>query len=233
MCGWIKIHRSIKDHWLYTEKRTFSKFEAWHDILIMVNFSDAKAMIKGKLYEIKRGQSILSLESWGKRWNWDKSKVRRFMNALQSDAMIVLESDNITTRLTVCKYETYQGERNADETQTQRKRNTNEHQTTPIEEEQEQQEGKKEIISINVFDELYNLYNKKVNRTASLKAFNKIKITEYDAIRKHIPNFVKTFKDKQFQPYFSTYLHNERWNDEIETKKPITPRTERRATLDE
>ena len=88
-------------------------------------------------------------------------------------------------------------------------------------------------ININVFDELYNLYNKKVNRTASLKAFNKIKITEYDAIRKHIPNFVKTFKDKQFQPYFSTYLHNERWHDEIETKKPITPRTERRATLDE
>ena len=88
-------------------------------------------------------------------------------------------------------------------------------------------------ININIFDELYNLYNKKVNRTASLKAFNKIKITEYDAIRKHIPNFVKTFKDKQFQPYFSTYLHNERWHDEIETKKTITPRTERRATLDE
>jgi len=143
MCGWIKIHRSIKDHWLYTEKRTFSKFEAWHDILIMVNFTDAKSMIKGKLYDIKRGQSILSLESWGKRWNWDKSKVRRFMNALQSDAMIVLESDNITTRLTVCKYETYQGERNANETQTKRKRNANEHQTTPIEEEEEQKEEKK------------------------------------------------------------------------------------------
>ena len=92
---------------------------------------------------------------------------------------------------------------------------------------------KESKININIFDELYNLYNKKVNRTASLKAFNKIKITEYDAIRKHIPNFVKTFKDKQFQPYFSTYLHNERWHDEIETKKPITPRLERQATLDE
>ena len=43
---------------------------------------------------------------------------------------------------------------------------------------------------------LYNLYNKKVNRNASLKAFNKIKSKEYDAIRKHIPNFVKTFKSK-------------------------------------
>jgi len=155
MCGWIKIHRSIVDHWLYTEKRTFSKFEAWNDILLMVNYSDAKLMIKGKLYEIKRGQSILSLESWGKRWNWDKSKVRRFMNALQSDSMIVIESDNITTRLTVCKYETYQGERNANETQTKRKRNANEHQTTPIkerEEEEEQKEENKRFIKPNIQD---------------------------------------------------------------------------------
>ena len=87
-------------------------------------------------------------------------------------------------------------------------------------------------ININIFDELYNLYNKKVNRTASLKAFNKIKITEYDAIRKHIPNFVKTFKDKQFQPYFSTYLHNERWHDEIITINEL-PNRPKLATLND
>ncbi|CAB4148884.1 hypothetical protein UFOVP528_29 [uncultured Caudovirales phage] len=87
-------------------------------------------------------------------------------------------------------------------------------------------------ININIFDELYNLYNKKVNRTASLKVFNKIKITEYDAIRKHIPNFVKTFKDKQFQPYFSTYLHNERWHDEITIIDEI-PNRPKLATLND
>lgn len=87
-------------------------------------------------------------------------------------------------------------------------------------------------ININIFDELYNLYNKKVNRSASLKAFNKIKITEYDAIRKHIPIFVKTFKDKQFQPYFSTYLNNERWHDEITIIDEI-PNRPKLATLND
>jgi len=82
MSGWIKIHRSILNHWLYTEKRKFSKFEAWQDLLLNVNFSDAKTIIKGKLYDVKRGQSILSLDSWSKRWNWDKSSVRRFFNLL-------------------------------------------------------------------------------------------------------------------------------------------------------
>jgi hypothetical protein len=233
MCGWIKIHRSIKDHWLYTEKRTFSKFEAWHDILLMVNFTDAKLMIKGKLYDIKRGQSILSLESWGKRWNWDKSKVRRFMNTLQSDSMIVLESDNITTRLTVCKYETYQGERNANETQVKRKRNANEHQTTPIKEREElkEEEQEKEVFDISVFEEFWNLYEKKLNKEESLSAFKKIKSSEYDLIKSHIPNFVKQFKDKQFQPYFSTYLNKKRWQDEVQIQTQVTPNRPKLATL--
>jgi hypothetical protein len=142
MSGWIKLHRSIKDHWLYTEDRVFSKFEAWNDILLTVNYADAKQVIKGKIYNIKRGESTMSLDNWAKRWNWDKSKVRRFLTLLQSDGMIVLNSDNITTHLSVCNYASYQDERNANETQTKRKRNANEIQTTPIKEEEEQQEQK-------------------------------------------------------------------------------------------
>ena len=140
MSGWIKLHRSIKDHWLYTEDRVFSKFEAWNDILLSVNFADAKQVIKGKIYNIKRGESTMSLDTWAKRWNWDKSKVRRFLSLLQSDEMIVVNSDNITTHLSVCNYASYQDERNANETQKKRKRNADEIQTTPIKEEGEQQQ---------------------------------------------------------------------------------------------
>lgn len=146
MSGWIKIHRSILNHWLYTEKRKFSKFEAWQDLLLNVNFSDAKTIIKGKLYDVKRGQSILSLDSWSKRWNWDKSSVRRFFNLLEKDNMIIVKSDNITTHLTICKYEDYQQKENANEMQTTRRRNANEIQTTPIKEEEEYKEEKEVYI---------------------------------------------------------------------------------------
>jgi hypothetical protein len=177
MSGWIKLHRSIKDHWLYTEDRVFSKFEAWNDILLSVNFSDAKQVIKGKIYNIKRGESTMSLDTWAKRWNWDKSKVRRFLTLLQSDGMIVLVSDNITTHLTVCNYASYQDERNASETPMKRKRNADEIQTTPIKEEQEEQEQKEgkfkkptiEEISLymeeqgmnNIAERFYNHYEAK------------------------------------------------------------------------
>lgn len=95
------------------------------------------------------------------------------------------------------------------------------------------QNNNKQNNNIDVFEEFWNIYDKKVNRNASIKSFKKIKPTEYDKIRKHIPIFVKTFKDKQFQPYFSTYLNNERWNDEIDSKIEYKPRLERRATLDD
>ena len=150
MSGWIKIHRSITEHWLYTEKRMFSKFEAWNDILLTVNYSEAKCLIKGKLYIIKRGESILSLDNWAKRWGWDKSKVRRFMDLLKNDGMICLKTDNITTHLTVCKYEDYQDSSNASETRTKHKRNTNEIQTTPIKEEEEKEKEQEEEKDSNL-----------------------------------------------------------------------------------
>lgn len=146
MSGWIKLHRSIKEHWLYTEKRKFSKFEAWNDILLTVNFSPAKTIIKGKLININRGESILSLESWGKRWNWNKSSVKRFFELLKKDGMIELKSETITTRLSVCKYDTYQQKENESETQTKRRRNADETQVKPIEEEEERKEEKNKPI---------------------------------------------------------------------------------------
>jgi hypothetical protein len=86
-----------------------------------LSYKKADADIRGKF----------SLDTLAKRWNCDKSKVRRFLKLLESDSMIELKSEHITTRLTICKYDTYQGERNADETQVKHKRNASETQMTP------------------------------------------------------------------------------------------------------
>jgi hypothetical protein len=152
MSGWIKLHRQLNNHWLYTEKRKFSKLEAWIDILFTVNFADTKTVIKGKLIEVKRGESILSLDSWSKRWNWDKSAVRRFFDMLQSDGMIALKSETVTTRLTICNYESYQSEETKSETQMKRKRNADETHLTLIEEGKKNKEGKEGEEDNNKFD---------------------------------------------------------------------------------
>lgn len=128
MSGWIKIDREITSHWIFKDEW---KFRNWIDLLTLVNHSEQKVNIKGTVLTCKRGETLCSLDTLAKRWNCDKSKVRRFLKLLESDSMIELKSEHITTRLTICKYDTYQGERNADETQVTQKRNASETKTTP------------------------------------------------------------------------------------------------------
>jgi predicted transcriptional regulator len=128
MKSWIKIDREITSHWIFSDPW---KFRNWIDLLTLVNHQEQKVNIKGVILTCKRGETLCSLDTLAKRWNCDKSKVRRFLKLLESDSMIVLKSEQITTRLTICKYELYQGERNANETKTKRKRNGSETQMTP------------------------------------------------------------------------------------------------------
>lgn len=149
--GWIKIHRKLSEHWIYQDS---NYLHWWIDILLAANFEDKKVLIKGALYDCKRGQSVYSLDTWAKRWNTDKSKVRRFLSMLETDGMITLENISVSTRLTVCKYECYQDERHADETQVKRKRNADETQMTPTKEfKNDKKEKKEEEIYIH-FDHL-------------------------------------------------------------------------------
>jgi DNA-binding transcriptional regulator YhcF (GntR family) len=73
-----------------------------------VNHEDAKVNVGYQLFECKRGQSIMSLQSWAKRWGVSKDTVRNFFVLLVKDGMINTENMSKTTRLTVCNYDTYQ-----------------------------------------------------------------------------------------------------------------------------
>lgn len=126
MEGWISLHRKIKDHWIWKSQ---NRFQWWIDILLTVNHEEKKVLIKGSLIECKRGQSARSLESWAKDWNVTKKTVRDFFILLQKDNMIQFENVKISTRITVCNYDSYQIIVNAKETQSKRKVNAKETQS--------------------------------------------------------------------------------------------------------
>lgn len=147
MEGWIKIHRQIKDHWIWKSQ---NRFQWWIDILLTVNHTDTKVLIKGNLIECKRGQSVRSLETWAKDWNVTKKTVKDFFILLQKDSMLVYESIHISTRITVCNYDNYQDIVNTKETKSKRKVNGEETETAP---KQECKEGKEVIESFNFYAE--------------------------------------------------------------------------------
>ena len=141
MAGWIKIHRTITDNWVW-QNSDYLKW--WLDILIEVNHTPSKTLIKGSLYECSRGQKLYSLDTWAKRWRTNKSKARRFLKMLEKDNMIVFKSETQTTRVTVCNYDSYQSLENESETQMKRKRNANETAVKPIQEYKEEINKRKE-----------------------------------------------------------------------------------------
>lgn len=106
--GWISLHRNIKDHYLFKEKRVFSRFEAWIDILLSANHVDGKAMLFGSVIDVKAGELITSEIKLMDKWGWSKTKVRRFLNELVCDGMVIRKSDNKKTTLTVVKWAQYQ-----------------------------------------------------------------------------------------------------------------------------
>ncbi|MEI6140112.1 MAG: hypothetical protein WCP85_12675 [Mariniphaga sp.] len=115
--GWIKLHRQLKDHWLWKSEK---RLKWWIDVLLTVNHSDTKVMVNGHLIECQKGQSIRSLSTWAKDWNVSKKAVRDYFKLLERDSIISLESVHFTTRITVCKYEDYQGQVNAKYTERKR-----------------------------------------------------------------------------------------------------------------
>ena len=118
--GYILLHRSLRGHWIWNDA---TKLQAWLDILLEVNHADKKVNIGMHVIDVKRGQSVKSMVTWAKRWNWNKSKVNRFFKLLVDEQMIVLTPNKKTTHLTVCNYADYQDGRNANETKTKRKQN--------------------------------------------------------------------------------------------------------------
>jgi len=86
--GWIKIHRKLRECYLWQDKEPFDKRSAWIDLLLSTNHTDNKTIMNNKVIVIKRGTFITSEVKLAEKWKWDRGKVRRFLTLLQSDNMI-------------------------------------------------------------------------------------------------------------------------------------------------
>lgn len=148
--GWVKLHRKIQDHWIYQEKRQFSRYEAWLDLIMMANHKDNKTLVDGELITIEKGSFITSKRELGRRWDWSNSKVDKFLELLNSDEMIVYKSDTKKTVVTIAKYEVYHDSE-------KEKRNENETEANQKLIENETETNKQECKELKALEELKEL----------------------------------------------------------------------------
>ena len=89
--GWIALHRSLLDHWLWKDK-PFSNGQAWIDLILLANHKDVKEYVNGSLKTFKKGTVNRSIESISHRWGWNRKKTRKFLNAARKKVTTYIQT---------------------------------------------------------------------------------------------------------------------------------------------
>lgn len=105
--NWIKLSRKIWDCALWSFDNP-KYVLAWIDILLLANYKDKKIMFDGAVETIERGSFITSMVKLSERWSMDRRTVKRFLDTLQGDGMVVYESTRKRTIIKVTNYDLYQ-----------------------------------------------------------------------------------------------------------------------------
>lgn len=130
--GWISTHRSLSQHPIWLSE-VFTRGQAWLDLLLLANHTNGYFRhTRGQRINVLRGQVGYSMKTLANRWKWSDGKVKRFLNELESDDMVTLHKNNVTTIITITNYEHFQSsdvqtthKGVADESQTRTNNNEN------------------------------------------------------------------------------------------------------------
>ena len=151
--NWIKLNRSIMEHWLWSGE-TFSRGQAFIDLLLLAAYADHKVMSQGRMIDVKRGSMITSVRYLAGRWGWSKDKTLKYLNDLESDGIIKKESDTKRTVLSIVNYGKYQNLQCNEQTQNGHKTDTERTQNGQTKERKESKEGKRSIFMPPTIDEV-------------------------------------------------------------------------------
>lgn len=100
--GYIKFYRSLED-WEWIDDPVMFYF--WGRILLMANWESKRW--HGE--EVERGSFITSLSNLSERLHLSVQQIRTCLARLQDNKQIVVSATNKRTKITICKYDDYQG----------------------------------------------------------------------------------------------------------------------------
>lgn len=123
MAGWIKLHRDIMDHWIAQDCEYLA---VWIRMLAEANFDDRKTVMNGAFVEVKRGQFVFGLESYSAKTGVSIRRLRKLLELLESDGMIVRQKGNKFSLITIANYSKHQD----DDRQTSGESQANDKQTS-------------------------------------------------------------------------------------------------------
>jgi DNA replication protein DnaD len=116
VAGWLSVQRKFFKSSFWEEKRTFSKAEAWLDLLALAAWKDTEIIIGMNTLKLERGQIHTSNRFLSKRWNRSLKWVHVFLNFLSERGQITKKESTQGTTICITNYEKYQSFTDEEET---------------------------------------------------------------------------------------------------------------------
>lgn len=116
--GHIKLSRKLfdADPW-WGEQRTYSRFEAWVDMLQLAAWRPVSVTYQGELIALGRGEVLLSVRKAAERWGWSPKMARTFLKQAQTGARVRAQRETHGgTVYLIVNYDTYQSGKPGDGT---------------------------------------------------------------------------------------------------------------------
>lgn len=85
--GYVLVHRAAFDHRLLDDG-PYCRRSAWLWLIANSAFEPCRVTVEGMEVQLGRGQCSYSDRFLGRAWGWERTKVRRFLKALEKAGMI-------------------------------------------------------------------------------------------------------------------------------------------------
>lgn len=113
MSGFLPLPRDFFTQFLWDEKRSFSKAEAYLDLLQFAAFAPSERFVSGKLIELDEGECIASVRFLAERWGWGKDKAAQFLQLLDTRRITRRETRQGETVVILCRYKDWRNQTDA------------------------------------------------------------------------------------------------------------------------
>ena len=197
MEGYINVHRTLLDSMIFSSQ---TGLKIWIWLLLKASYRKRHVSLKiGKgetIVTIERGQLIFGRYKAEEELCIDGSTIYRWIKKLEENEMISIQSSNQYSIITICNYDSYQGENDKDEQPTNNQRTTNEQQMNSRRTADEQQ---------------MNTYNKDNN----IKKDNKDKKVNKENVEKQ--KLVFPYQSEKFMLLWNELVKMPKWR-----KKPFS-----------
>lgn len=214
--GWIKLHRKIRDCFLWNDK-PYDKARAWIDLLLSAMHNDKKMLIDGKAVTVRQGSFMTSILKLADKWGWNQKTVRSYLKMLENEQMVTTNRTPKGTTVTIVNYERYQLDGTTDRTTERTTDGTTERTTERTTEGIQKKNIKndkecKRNIYTCAFEDFWEVYPRKKDKGNAFKKFNArlnsgfSEVELIEAAKKYADECAKNHTEERYIKHPSTFL---------------------------